>query len=96
MMLHAKYERYSPYDLGQDDLLRFPSFSLCEIREPKTRPISTLGPLFEYLVEGHQMMLHAIYDSSSTFGLGQDFLLYLYVKSENPPHREIFDNKAII
>ena len=36
MMLHAKYESSSPYDLGQEDFQKFPSLSLCEIREPTT------------------------------------------------------------
>ena len=34
MMLHAKYGSFSPYGLGQEDFLRFPSLSLCEIRDP--------------------------------------------------------------
>ena len=36
MMLHAKYESSSPYGLGQEDFYKFPSLSLCEIREPTT------------------------------------------------------------
>ena len=36
MMLHAKYESSSPYGLGQEDFKRFPSLSLCEIRELTT------------------------------------------------------------
>ena len=36
MILHAIYESSSPYGLGQEDFLRFPSLSLCEIREPTT------------------------------------------------------------
>ena len=35
MMLHAKYESSTPYSLGQG-FLKFPSLSLCEIREPTT------------------------------------------------------------
>ena len=36
MMLHAKYESSSPFALGQEDFLKFPSLSLCEIQEPTT------------------------------------------------------------
>ena len=46
------------------------------------------------------MMLHAKYKNSSPYGLGQEdfknFLLYLYVKSENPQHRTNFYSRAII
>ena len=46
------------------------------------------------------MMLHAKYESSSPYGLGQDdfknFRLYPYVKSENPQHRTNFYSRAII
>ena len=36
MMLHAKYDSSSPYGLEQEDFKKFPSLSLCEIREPTT------------------------------------------------------------
>ena len=36
MMQHAKYESSSPYGLEQEDFQKFPSLSLCEIREPTT------------------------------------------------------------
>ena len=36
MMLHAKYQSSSAYGLGQEDFKKFPSISLCEIREPTT------------------------------------------------------------
>ena len=37
MTLHAKYKSPSPYGLGQDFFLRFPSLSLCEIQDPRTK-----------------------------------------------------------
>ena len=43
MMLHAKNESSSPYGLGQEDSLKFPSLSLCEIGEP-IGLMSTPGP----------------------------------------------------
>ena len=36
MTLHAKYESSSPYGLGQEDFLKFPSLSLCELLDPTT------------------------------------------------------------
>ena len=43
---------------------------------PGVGPILTLGASYEQtlsiLVEGHYMMLHAKYESSSPYGLGQD------------------------
>ena len=33
MMLHAKYESSSTYDLGQEGFQKFPTLSLCEIQE---------------------------------------------------------------
>ena len=36
MMLHAKYESSSAYNLGQEDFKKFPSLPLCEIQEPTT------------------------------------------------------------
>ena len=51
------------------------------------------------------MMLHAKYESSSSYLLGQEdldkkifnnFLLYLYVKSKNPQRRTNFYSRAII
>ena len=35
MILHAKNESSSPYGFGQEDS-KFPSLSLCEIRDPIT------------------------------------------------------------
>ena len=45
MMLRAKYESSIPYGFGQEDFSKFPSLSLCKIREPTTYGlISTPGP----------------------------------------------------
>ena len=41
-MLHAKYESSSPYGLGQEDFLKFPSLSLCINRESTTKDLFPL------------------------------------------------------
>ena len=38
-MLHTKYQSSSPYGLGQEDFKKFPSISLCEIRELTTEKL---------------------------------------------------------
>ena len=51
----------------------FKNFLLCEIREPTTEDLLPfLGHNLIILVEGHYMMLHAKYESSSPYGLEQD------------------------
>ena len=54
MMLHAKYECFSPYGLSQEDFKRFPSLILCKIvctwAEPKYDPKSIILTIF---IKGH-------------------------------------------
>ena len=54
MMLHAKYECFSPYGLSQEDFKRFPSLILCNIMcawaEPKYDPKGIILTIF---IKGH-------------------------------------------
>ena len=54
MMLHAKYECFSPYALSQEDFKRFTSLILCKIvctwAEPKYDP---KGIILILLIKGH-------------------------------------------
>ena len=43
-MLHTRYQSSRSYSFGQEDFQKFPSLSLCEIRDPTTCLISTPGP----------------------------------------------------
>ena len=54
MMLHVKYECFSPYGFSQEDFNRFPSLILCKIvcsrAEPKYDP---KGIFFTIFIKGH-------------------------------------------
>ena len=101
MMLHAKYESSSPYGLGQKDFKNFLLYLYVKSKTQQHRTnFRSRAIIWSILVEAHWMMLHAKYESSSPYGLGQkdfkNFLLYLYVKSKTPQHRTNFHSRAII
>ena len=72
-MLYAIYKSSSPYYSGQEDFLRCPFSSLCEIRKTQLwASFHTRAMICSILAEGHQMMPHAIYESSGPEDVGHE------------------------